>query len=122
MDKCARFHLYGQVLLSLVRLLDKPAAPSPTFDAANPDPASSWAPSRFQYRQFESHTVDGVHRSSGASAGVTAEKQLLPMQPGDVPVAADTSALETWVDFKPNTPVKDGVARFVRWYREFYVV
>ena len=55
--------------------------------------------------------------------GVTAEKELLPMQLGDVPAtAADTSALETWVDFKPNTHVKDGVARFVSWYREFYGV
>ena len=47
----------------------------------------------------------------------------MPMQPGDVPAtAADTSALEAWVDFKPNTPVKEGVARFVAWYREFYGV
>ena len=55
--------------------------------------------------------------------GVTAAKELLPMQPGDVPAtAADTSALEAWVDFKPNTPVKEGVAKFVSWYRTFYRV
>ena len=48
---------------------------------------------------------------------------LLPMQPGDVPAtAADTSALETWIGFKPNTPVQEGVGRFVAWYREFYGV
>jgi len=53
--------------------------------------------------------------------GVTADKQLMPMQPGDVPsTAADTSALEAWVQFKPNTPVKEGVAWFVAWYRQFY--
>ena len=53
----------------------------------------------------------------------TAVKQFLPMQPGDVPAtAADTSALEAWTGFKPNTPVKDGVSRFVTWYREFYDV
>ena len=53
--------------------------------------------------------------------GVTAIKQFLPMQPGDVPAtAADTSALEAWTGFKPNTSVNDGVARFVSWYRSYY--
>ena len=53
--------------------------------------------------------------------GMTAEKDLLPMQPGDVPAtAADTSALEDWINFKPYTPVQEGVSRFVAWYREFY--
>jgi UDP-glucuronate 4-epimerase len=53
--------------------------------------------------------------------GITAEKQFLAMQPGDVPAtAADTSALEAWTGFKPNTPVQAGVAKFVDWYREFY--
>ena len=47
----------------------------------------------------------------------------MPMQPGDVPAtAADTSALEAWVQFKPNTSVQQGVANFVAWYREFYGV
>jgi UDP-glucuronate 4-epimerase len=45
----------------------------------------------------------------------------MPMQPGDVPAtSADTTALHEWVGYKPNTPVREGVARFVRWYQEFY--
>jgi len=53
--------------------------------------------------------------------GIKAIKEFLPMQPGDVPAtAADTSALEAWTGFKPNTPVKVGVARFVSWYRQYY--
>ena len=53
--------------------------------------------------------------------GVTAEKQYLPMQPGDVPAtAADTSFLEAWVGFKPNTSVREGVGRFVSWYKDYY--
>jgi UDP-glucuronate 4-epimerase len=53
----------------------------------------------------------------------TANKNFLPMQPGDVPsTAADTSELKTWVGFKPNTSVKDGVARFVNWYRSYYKI
>ena len=55
--------------------------------------------------------------------GVKAQMQMKPIQPGDVPAtSADTSALEAWVNFKPNTPVKEGVAKFVTWYREYYEV
>ena len=61
--------------------------------------------------------------ASESALGITATTTFLPMQPGDVPAtAADTSALEAWTGFKPNTPVKDGVAPFVAWYRKFYGV
>ena len=57
------------------------------------------------------------------SLGVTAKKHMMPLQPGDVPItAADTSMLESWIGFKPNTSVEEGVARFVTWYRDFYGV
>ncbi|MFM9110760.1 MAG: capsular biosynthesis protein CpsI, partial [Prochlorococcaceae cyanobacterium] len=56
-----------------------------------------------------------------AAAGRTADKQFLPMQPGDVPAtAADCTALESWTGFRPATPVAEGVARFVAWYRQYY--
>ena len=49
-------------------------------------------------------------------------KELVPMQPGDVPVTfADTSALERDFGFKPNTPLRDGLRRFAQWYKEFYL-
>ena len=52
-----------------------------------------------------------------------AEKQMMPMQPGDVTAtSADTSALAAWIDFKPNTSVQEGVSRFVAWYRGFYSI
>lgn len=52
-----------------------------------------------------------------------AHKELVPMQPGDVPVTyADTSALERDFGFKPNTPLRDGLRRFAEWYRDFYIV
>lgn len=51
---------------------------------------------------------------------VTPGRSPVPMQPGDVPAtAADTAALEAWTGFRPNTPVRERVARFVAWYREF---
>jgi UDP-glucuronate 4-epimerase len=58
-----------------------------------------------------------------SALGVTAVKEYLPMQAGDVPAtAANTEALEAWTGFKPNTSVQEGVARFVAWYRNFYSV
>jgi nucleoside-diphosphate-sugar epimerase len=49
-------------------------------------------------------------------------KELVPMQPGDVPVTyADTSALERDFDFRPDTPLRDGLRKFAEWYREFYL-
>ena len=51
-----------------------------------------------------------------------AHKQLVPMQPGDVPVTyADTAALEEDVGFKPNTPLREGLRKFARWYYDFYL-
>jgi len=107
-----------------VRLLAKPAAPDPAFDAANPNPATSCAPHRvFNIGNSNPIALMSYIEAVESAQGITAEKQFLPMQPGDVQAtAADTSALEAWVDFKPNTPVKNGVARFVAWYREFYSV
>ena len=50
-----------------------------------------------------------------------AHKKLVPMQPGDVPVTyADTTALEADTDFKPDTPLREGLRRFAEWYKEFY--
>ena len=54
---------------------------------------------------------------------ITAQKEYLPMQLGDVPkTAADTSYLEDWIDFKPNTDIRDGIQKFIEWYRDFYKI
>ena len=53
--------------------------------------------------------------------GITAQKEFLPMQAGDVKATyADTTELASWVGFKPNTNLKDGVEKFVRWYQSYY--
>jgi UDP-glucuronate 4-epimerase len=115
------FTYIDDIIESLVRLLDKPAARDPYFDANNPDPATSWAPHRvFNIGNSNPTPLMDYIEAVEQSLGFTAEKELLQMQPGDVPAtAADTSALEAWVGFKPNTPVVEGVARFVAWYRSF---
>ena len=118
------FTYIDDIIESLVRLLDKPAASDPAFDPDHPNPATSWAPHRvFNIGNSNPIPLMDYIEAVESALGISAEKQFLPMQPGDVPAtAADTSALEAWTGFKPNTSVRDGVARFVAWYREFYGV
>ena len=53
--------------------------------------------------------------------GIEAKKEFVPMQDGDVKVtSADTSALEDWVNFKPSTDLKEGIGKFVKWYKSYY--
>ena len=116
------FTYVDDIIESLIRVLDKPAAPDPAFDPAQPDPATSWTSHRvFNIGNSNPTPLMDYIEAIEAALGITAIKEFLPMQPGDVPAtAADTSALEAWTGFKPNTLVKSGVARFVSWYREYY--
>jgi len=116
------FTYVDDIVESLVLLLDKPAAPDPSFNPEVPDPSTSWAPHRvFNIGNSNPTPLMEYIEAVEHALGIIAEKQFLPMQPGDVPAtAADTSALEAWINFKPNTPVKDGVSHFVGWFREFY--
>lgn len=118
------FTFVDDIVEGVIRVLDKPATPNAAFDAANPDPATSSAP----YRVFNignnqpTPLMDYIAALEGA-LGLTAKKNYLPMQPGDVPAtSANTDELNAWVGFKPNTAVNDGVARFVDWYRSYYAV
>jgi UDP-glucuronate 4-epimerase len=116
------FTYVDDVIESLIRVLDQPATPAPRFDSANPDPATSWAPHRVFNIGNSNPTplLDYIEALENA-LGMKATKQFMPMQPGDVPAtAADASALEAWTGFRPNTSVREGVARFVAWYRQFY--
>jgi len=106
----------------VVHTLDRVATPDPAYDPAAPDPAHSSAP----YRVFNIGNnnpvmlIDFIDAIESA-LGVTATKNLLPMQDGDVPATrADVSALAAWTGFTPATPVREGIARFVAWYREYY--
>ena len=123
-DMVRDFTYIDDIVESLIRLLEKPAIADPGFDPYSPNPSSSWAPHRvFNIGNSNPTPLMDYIDALEQALGVTAVKEFLPMQPGDVPAtAADTSALEAWVQFKPNTPVKDGVANFVAWYKDFYGV
>ena len=116
------FTYVDDIVEALLRVLDKPAVPNPDFDASQPDPASSNAP----YRVFNIGNSQPVKlmefiATMEHALGKAAEKNYLPMQSGDViATAASTDELDAWVGFKPATSIKQGVAKFVDWYREYY--
>ena len=116
------FTYVDDIIESLVRLLDQPAAADPGFDPALPNPATSWAAHRvFSIGNSSPTPLMDYIEAIEQALGMKAEKQYLPMQPGDVlATAADTSALEAWIGFKPRTTVLEGVTKFVAWYRDFY--
>jgi UDP-glucuronate 4-epimerase len=116
------FTYIDDIVESLIRVLDKPATPDPSFDPAAPDPATSWAPHRlFNIGNSTPTPLLTYIEALEEALGLTADKQFLPLQPGDVPAtAADTRALEAWTGFRPRTPVREGVQQFTRWYRAYY--
>jgi len=118
------FTYVDDIVESLIRVLDKPATPDPDFDPAQPDPATSWAPHRlFNIGNSNPTPLMNYIEALESALGISATKEFLPLQLGDVPAtASDTSALEAWTGFKPNTPIQEGVTRFVAWYRDYYNV
>ena len=118
------FTYIDDIVEGVIRASDDVAHPNPEWNSDSPDPATSNAP----YRLFNIGNNDPVHLAEYIEAieealGKPATRELLPLQPGDVPATfADCSELEKVVGYKPNTPVTEGVANFVAWYREFYQV
>ena len=118
------FTFVDDIVEGVIRASDDVAKPNPDWDSDHPDPATSNAP----FRLFNIGNNNPVKLSAYIEAieevlGKKAKKDLLPLQPGDVPdTYADSTELEKAVGYKPSTPVKEGVAKFVAWYREFYGV
>ncbi len=116
------FTYVDDIVTGVIKASDQIAEPNPNWDSDKPDPATSNAP----FRIFNIGNNNPVKLSAYIEAieealGMKAEKDLLPLQPGDVPdTYADSTALEEAVNYKPATPVKEGVANFVAWYREYY--
>lgn len=108
----------------VIRVLDTIPQPHPAWSSVHPDPGTSNAPYRL-YNIGNNQPVElldciGILESC---LGRKAEKQLLPMQPGDVPETyADVDDLMRDVGFRPSTPIAVGIARFVEWYRSYYQV
>jgi UDP-glucuronate 4-epimerase len=118
------FTYIDDIVEGVVRLVDRPAEANAAFDPAWPDPGTSNAPYRvFNIGNSQPTPLADYIEALEEALGRKAERNYLPMQPGDVPAtSANTDELDAWVGFKPNTPVREGVRRFVEWYREYYDV
>jgi UDP-glucuronate 4-epimerase len=118
------FTYVDDIIEGVVRVMDSIPAPDPGWNSARPNPGTSSAPWRV-YNIGNSNAVELERYIEVLEQclGRTAERRLLPMQPGDVPdTFADVSALEADVGYAPSTPIEIGVRNFVDWYREYYKV
>jgi len=116
------FTYIDDVVESVVRLVDRPPTGNPTFSTASPDPASSSVPWRL-YNIGNNKPVEllEVVRLLEETIGKKAKRELLPMQPGDVSATyANIDDLVRDVGFRPSTPIGEGIARFIEWYRTYH--
>ncbi|MCF7977848.1 MAG: NAD-dependent epimerase [Chromatiaceae bacterium] len=116
------FTYVDDIVEGVIRVLDCVPEPNPSWSGAEPDSASSSAPYRL-YNIGNNSPVELMHyiETLEQCLGRSAEKQLLPLQPGDVPdTYADVTDLVEDLGYRPATSVETGVARFVDWYRAYY--
>lgn len=123
-DMVRDFTYVTDIAESVKRLVLKPAQPNDQWDGDQAASDSSPAPYRiFNIGNNEPVQLKHYIEALEAALEITAEKHYLPMQPGDVPAThADTTKLEDYVDYKPQTSVQDGVSRFVTWYKDYFGV
>ncbi len=118
------FTYVDDVVESVTRLVNKPAEPDPAWSGASPNPSRSNAPWRVYNIGNNSpvevtYVVDQLEKALGKKA----KRELLPIQPGDVPETyADVDDLMRDVGFRPSTSIEDGIARFITWFREYHKV
>lgn len=118
------FTYVDDIVEGVVRVIDRPPTPNASWDGGASDAATSSAPWRvFNIGNHQRVELMRYIRALETALGIKAKLDLLPMQPGDVQATeADTSALEAVTGFKPATPVEEGIARFVAWYRDYHRV
>ena len=116
------FTYVDDIVEGIIRTLDTPATPDPDWDPSNPEPSTSSAPYRIHNIGSNNPINLGRYIEHIESAlGMSAKKNFLPMQPGDVAdTAADVGTLIESVGYAPSTDVGVGVKNFVDWYRDYY--
>jgi UDP-glucuronate 4-epimerase len=123
-DMWRDFTYVDDIVEGVVRILEVIPTGNPDWDALHPDPASSPAPYRIYNigNQTPTRLMDYIATIERAT-GIQAEKEYLPMQPGDVyQTYADSSALAAATGFRPQTPLPEGIARTVEWFRGYYQI
>lgn len=118
------FTYVDDIVEGVIRTMDHTAQPNAEWDAAMPDPGTSRCPYRI-YNIGNQQPIELMRYIEVIEdcVGRTAEKNMLPMQPGDVPdTYADADDLAADVGYKPDTPIEVGIRRFVDWYVDYYKV
>ena len=116
------FTYIDDIVSGIIHALDNPARANSNWTGNNPDPASSLAPYRI-YNIGSNNPVELLRfiELMEQGLGKKAVKNLLPMQPGDVPdTYANVDSLANAVGYKPQTSIEEGVERFIQWYRDYY--
>lgn len=116
------FTYIDDVVEGVVRTADRPAEANPNWSGDEPDPGTSSAPYRL-YNIGNNQPVELMNLIEilEKCLGTKAKKNLLPIQPGDVPETyANVDDLTRDVGFQPSSTIEDGVARFVAWYRQYH--
>jgi UDP-glucuronate 4-epimerase len=118
------FTYIDDIVEGVIRTLDKVATPNPVWSSDEPDSATGRVPYRL-YNIGSNNPVELLRYIEllEESLGMKAERNLLPLQPGDVPdTYANVDSLIADVDYRPSTPIEVGITRFVDWYRGYYGV
>ncbi len=118
------FTYVDDIVESIARLVPKVPEPDPQWSGMNPDPSSSFAPYRL-YNIGNNSPIELLKfiEVIEEKIGKKAVMNFMPLQDGDVPETyADVDDLMREVDFKPSTPIEEGVGKFIDWYREYYKV
>lgn len=118
------FTYIDDIIEGVVRVINKIPEPNPSWSGDNPDPGTSQSPYKI-YNIGNNQPVELIRfiEVLESCLGKTAEKNMMPIQPGDVRVNyANVDDLEKDVAFRPNTPIEIGIERFVAWYRSYYDV
>ncbi|QTA83607.1 NADH dehydrogenase domain-containing protein [Desulfonema limicola] len=116
------FTYIDDIVEGVVRVMGRLPEPNPDWTGKNPDPGTSYAP----YKIYNIGNNNPVELTDFIAAiekalGKTAKKDLMDIQPGDVPATyADIDDLIKDVGFKPATPIETGIERFIEWYREYH--
>lgn len=118
------FTYVDDIIEGIIQVMHKIPQPNSDWVGTDPDPATSKAPYRI-YNIGNNQPIELMYfiEVLEKCLGIEAKKNILPIQPGDVPITyADVSDLTTDVGFKPDTSIEVGVERFVDWYRSYYQV
>jgi len=117
------FTYVDDIVEGVIRVLDKPAQPSMSWNSDEPDSSSSSAPWKI-YNIGNNSPVDLMDyvKAVESALGLKADKEFLPLQPGDVPdTFADVDDLVNDFSYKPQMPMVKGVSNFIKWYKDYYL-